>query len=475
MGTSVTVRMYRHGFGDCFLLTVAEDGESRHMLIDCGVHQQDTAGQGRLAAVVADIASVTGKHLDLVVVTHDHVDHQSGFEQAEAAFAGMAVDRLWLAWTEDSTDPLARKILADRAAKAKALTALSGVAALSGLPAVQEAIGFLGPLAAAGGQSAALTILREKVGEERVEFREPADDPVAIPGVSGLRCYVLGPPRDEAIFLKSGPLDSSSDMYALGAVPGVDASLLAAALGQTGVGAADQAQWDEAREATYPFSREWRLAPPPKSPKPPPPTPSGSPEAEAFFRDHYWKKGASWRRIDGVWAGAASELALAVQKNINNTSLVLALEFIHSGKVLLFVGDAQIENWRSWEKCRWTVTRGDQTEEVTAADLLRRTVLYKVGHHGSRNATAKDEGLELMKSRELVAMIPVDPVFAHAQRPKPWQHPWPALVTALEGRTVGRVAQSNPGARSALSGGSTKGFLKALKVQPLYVEYTVAD
>ena len=49
---------------------------------------------------------------------------------------------------------------------------------------------------------------------------------------------------------------------------------------------------------------------------------------------------------------------------------------------------------------------------VRSDDLLARTVLYKVGHHGSHNATLREKGLELMASGELTAMIPVNRVTA---------------------------------------------------------------
>ncbi len=35
-------------------------------------------------------------------------------------------------------------------------------------------------------------------------------------------------------------------------------------------------------------------------------------------------------------------------------------------------------------------------------------MLYKVGHHGSHNATLRAKGLELMQSSALIALIPVD-------------------------------------------------------------------
>jgi hypothetical protein len=46
---------------------------------------------------------------------------------------------------------------------------------------------------------------------------------------------------------------------------------------------------------------------------------------------------------------------------------------------------------------------------MTGPDLLKRAIFYKVGHHGSHNATLKEKGLEEME-RLRVAMIPVDPL-----------------------------------------------------------------
>jgi hypothetical protein len=60
---------------------------------------------------------------------------------------------------------------------------------------------------------------------------------------------------------------------------------------------------------------------------------------------------------------------------LNNTSLILLFEV--KGKKLLFPGDAQLENW-SWA-----------LNQTGIKDLLKDVDVYKVGHHGSRNATPK--------------------------------------------------------------------------------------
>ena len=68
-------------------------------------------------------------------------------------------------------------------------------------------------------------------------------------------------------------------------------------------------------------------------------------------------------------------IVTALDKAMNNTSLILLFEA--GGKKLLFPGDAQIENWRY------------ALNQPEIAELLASVDLYKVGHHGSLNATPK--------------------------------------------------------------------------------------
>ena len=108
----VSVRMYRQGLGDCFLLTFSrESGAPYRMLIDCGVVLGTSDPTTIMKQVVSDIATVTGGHIDLLVATHQHWDHLSGFTQAAAEFDGLTIGQVWLAWTEDPTDPLADKVM----------------------------------------------------------------------------------------------------------------------------------------------------------------------------------------------------------------------------------------------------------------------------------------------------------------------------------------------------------------------------
>ena len=104
--------MYRQGLGDCFLLTFNPGGDEKHILIDCGTLGATTTGI-KLPDVVADIDKTTNGHLHLVVATHQHQDHLSGFPKIADQFSpgkNKQIDHVWLAWTEDPNDQLAKQL-----------------------------------------------------------------------------------------------------------------------------------------------------------------------------------------------------------------------------------------------------------------------------------------------------------------------------------------------------------------------------
>src|SRR5262249_35617254 len=138
---------------------------------------------------------------------------------------------------------------------------------------------------------------------------------------------------------------------------------------------------------------------------------------------------------DWLWTGA-QRLALQLESYTNNISLVLAFELPKSKKVLLFAADAQVGNWLSWHDQDYSA---DDGRKVTATALLNRTVLCKVGHHGSHNATLRQKGLELMTNPDLVAMLPVE---ADAvKRLRYGEMPLKSLVSALKQSTQDRLLQ----------------------------------
>jgi hypothetical protein len=131
----------------------------------------------------------------------------------------------------------------------------------------------------------------------------------------------------------------------------------------------------------------------------------------------------------------------------------------------MFPADAQAGNWLSWPDVQFADAAG-----VTAQDLLNRTVFYKVGHHGSHNATLKQKGLEEMTSPDLVAFIPVDHAMAVKKR---WgQMPLPGLIDALKahcGNRVVRVDEDLPAGFDAVTKGPSHSDIGG----PLWYEWTM--
>ena len=115
-----SVRMYRQGLGDCFLITLPkQDRTPWHMLIDCGVILGTQGVNDRLSEVIADITADTGGRVDVLVITHEHYDHVAAFAGLNSSFCGSDQDRkdgqlqvgeVWFAWTEDPDDPLGQKL-----------------------------------------------------------------------------------------------------------------------------------------------------------------------------------------------------------------------------------------------------------------------------------------------------------------------------------------------------------------------------
>jgi hypothetical protein len=146
---------------------------------------------------------------------------------------------------------------------------------------------------------------------------------------------------------------------------------------------------------------------------------------------------AARRRIDGAWMGAAVNFALQMDRNTNNSSLVLALEIGEGGDVLLLAADAQGGAWESFK----TLKLAHEGREVMATDLLARTAFYKVGHHGSVNATARS-ALETMDPARLVAFVPVDERVAR-ERCRWNDFPAAKLTARLQEQTNGRVIRAD--------------------------------
>ena len=164
----VRVRMYRHGFGECFLLTFPRLGAPFHMLINCGVLMGTPHAAEVMKTVVEDIYQFTRGRLDVLVVTNRHWDKVSGFVQARDVFEKISVGQVWLGWTEDPNDRDARRLEQNK-----------GV----------------------GGTARAIDYVRRIA--QRVYYWRGGDGPTALSGVAGVRVFFLGPPRLSADLAKA--------------------------------------------------------------------------------------------------------------------------------------------------------------------------------------------------------------------------------------------------------------------------------
>lgn len=490
----VRVRMYRQGLGDCFLITFDPGGDETHMLVDCGSLGATTTGN-EMKDIVADIRRTTKDHLHLVIATHEHKDHVSGFHSFKKEFQKMTADHVWLAWTEDPEDKLAQKLQKFKGDLGKAVA--MAAAALAKNPADGEAMAmagamrslleFSGELEALGSDKLATTV-DDGMTFIRTGLTKPSGKPVQadylMPGgeaqepswLGGFRFHVLGPPRSESRLRELGD-HGSKELYGMAASVQSAAALRAAANDQNTLPPQDDAM---------PFDLRFRCL-------------ANDPLVESY-QQSYFSEASAWRRIDNEWMNAAAELALQLDSLTNNTSLALAVERISDGKVLLFPADAQQGHWLSWHEPEkpFTYTVGNEKHTTTAEKLLNQTVFYKAGHHGSHNATAKGKGLEMMtRKNDLVAFIPVDRQVALSRNPKDsWQMPAHDLYLRLLQQCQGRVVRSDIGwahdAKDArlpqiekefvhLADEATwKGWKKAqdkandiVRVEDLYIDYTL--
>ena len=449
--SQITARLYCHGLGDCNLLGIARPtGGMFWILIDCGIHTSAKGGNQTIDEVVADIArTVTppggGRpRLDVIVATHEHWDHISGFFTAAEGFARFDVGEVWLGWTEDPLDPQGR--LLDRY-KGEALAALASAAVrLRADPTqsalahgIEELLGF--HFGIKGERSRAARDAVVALAPDKIRYLAPGQL-APLPAGLGVAAYVLGPPRDLKML---GLRDSAKDSYGIDSGWAMSTSLRNA----FGVEGGDM---DMDADVASPFDESEGV--PLSSLDTEAPSPTG---VALFVRDHYAgpvdaalmpttvdgdpdppSRDQAWRRIDSDWLGSAADVAMQLDNRTNNTSLVLAFALAPGGDVLLFAADAQIGNWQSWA----AVTFPDGT---AGADLVRRTRLYKVGHHGSANATLKGEGgaggLEAMMHPELIAFVPTDEDMA--KRVGWGAIPAPALLERLAEKAKGGVIRSD--------------------------------
>ena len=468
-GVRVRVRTYRHGLGDCHLLSFTKPNKSLcHVLIDCGVVNRTKDPGPLMTNVAKDIAKVSGGSLDVVIATHQHTDHLSGFKQAEAEFdpAKVTFQRLWLAWTENPRNKLGKRIqkeLIKKLAAVRLAVKRLGVNSAAG-KRIQGTLDYFSPGVAGEDTQDILDSLQGRE-EVEIEYHEPGDL-LKLPGVPNVRVYVLGPPTDTTALKVTNPRKTKHEGYEVAQIA-VDAAGFVDAL------TANASEADA--ELSYPFDQRYRRS-------------EAGMDREPFFKEHYFGSNArkaaelKRRKIDKSWLESAEQLALALGDYTNNTSLALAFEFIDTGEVLLFPGDALIGSWNTWRDLEWKITEDGQSRTVRIGDLLSRTVFYKASHHASHNGTLSGRaegafGLEQMTHKDLVCVVPVDLAMSKTMN---WDRtlPWKPLLTRLGEVTRGRVILTDTKATppkvndlALLSVAERKRFAKQVTVEDMYVEY----
>jgi beta-lactamase superfamily II metal-dependent hydrolase len=341
----IRIRMYRVGFGDCFLISLPPaggGGDGRHILVDCGVHAKGDIGT--MAEVVTDIEKETGRKLAVLIATHAHQDHISGFDRFGDRFSRFQIGQVWLPWTWDPDDKKARKLQK----KQSALTAR--------LATHFAALGAQGDAHAAAavenlkGNAHAISLLKGGFGVgAKVRYIRAGDKLQSgdESGVQGLAVRFLGPPDTEEFLAQMDP-----------------------PAGQHYLSLSDSGKAVEMNVLT-PFAPRWQLK-------------RGSPLVKHLALD---KVGEATIK-DQV--ASLADLAFALDQARNNESVVALL--VYRDQYLLFPGDAQYGNWRAW------------LEEEDAQDILSRIRFLKVAHHGSVNATPKS-ALEAMTRGAFAAMV----------------------------------------------------------------------
>lgn len=472
---TAAVRMYRFDqeLGDCFLLTFNDGSQKSHMLIDCGSFQNAGTSKARLTKILADITqTLDGAALDVVVGTHQHNDHLSGFVHCERAFRKIGVEHVWLSWLDDPKDARANSIgrqhhnlmnvmhdvRAHMTSRRNASTTHRAIGILD------DVLGFYGAKGKAPPKIPAEAVrIMKGLGRNAIQYLKPGAI-LDLPGLAKdrVKVYVLGPPRKDALtprkddpLYRKDPREGESYDHALSSARSAAEQLLNAAKGHSGSVSSEEAQ--------YPFAEKMKYR--------------KTARKTAGLRrvvGEYGRSDSLWRTIDDDWMNQAESLALFMDGFTNNSSLVLAIELVSSGKILLFTADAQTGNWLSWFDVKWS------DPKIDTDDLLARAVLYKVGHHGSHNATLL-AALEKMTSPALVALIPVHKKDSNVAKTNGWKMPARNLHRRLVAKTSNRVLQMD--GEHTLSCNfrrdPARQAWKRIGIEPreteLYIEVTIKD
>jgi hypothetical protein len=438
---TVNIKMYKVGeLGDCFFLQFTADEARSNVLLDFGSFRNGKKSIQRMNDIADNIIGeqLKGESLNVVIGTHQHNDHLSGFVHAKEKLRTCNIDQVWLSWLDDPEDQQANRIgteynnfidnlwqISQRLSKVRSSTAIQikkrmdRVLGFYGFTPKNDSFNARKKTKTPPSIPAEAIRILKKIGNKKPAYLNPGDV-LNLPGLPAghVKVYVLGPPKNEKLLKDPNPNSTETYDHEL-AISNTQAKKMLIALDiLTNHNGRDDEQ------QPYPFNEPN----------------SNSPNFAGVWKSYYSRKNV-WRTIDNDWLKQAERLALWIDSYTNNSSLVLAFELVNSGKVLLFVGDAQTGNWNSWKLIKWK----KKPPNFNWKTLLQKTVLYKVGHHCSHNATLV-EGLEEMIHEELVALIPVDETDANiTKETDPWNMPATNLYERLKQKTRNRILRMDKG------------------------------
>jgi hypothetical protein len=352
--TRVVITSYQVGFGDCFLLSFEYPNDKRHVLIDFGsTGLPDGVPKNQLELIANDIAERTKNQRLAVVATHRHKDHISGFTTKKQrpssgkTIADLKPELVLQPWTEnpdlavDARGPLppgmslaahhVSSLAAMQRAAGAILSEVKRVRYLS--PSLRRELSFMGEnnLANLEAVENLMTMSATR------EYAKAGDKTTLEDLLPGVKIDILGPPSIEQSEKITKQRSRDQDEFW---------HLMANAAG-----------------SLVPL-KGGKVAP--------------------LFPDFTVERAGSQFPIDARWivsqarrlrADQMLRLVRILDNVLNNTSLILL--FRCGSKSLLFPGDAQIENWSY------------ALSQPAVREKLKKVDLYKVGHHGSLNATPK--------------------------------------------------------------------------------------
>ena len=170
---------------------------------------------GSIGDAVAQMAADCGKHLSLVIMTHRHADHISGFAKCSDVFSKITVDRVWMPWFENPDEQGRRQVYRPTSRRWRASFRCGWRRAASGPQLAAMVENITGGMAAAADRAnqKALDVLhggfKNKVKPDYYKAGDPAKLPQDLVDV-GLSAQILGPPGDPALITQ---MTNTADQY----------------------------------------------------------------------------------------------------------------------------------------------------------------------------------------------------------------------------------------------------------------------